>query len=76
MKDRQYSEILMAFGYYLNCGVPAAQELASAIGSWSHAHRAGMGTLSDEEQQGMIDKAYKRMLSCAHIPMEEKDNEH
>lgn len=36
-------------------------KLLDNIGNWSYAHRRGNGQLSDEQQQGLIDRAFDKL---------------
>lgn len=39
--------------------------LLDSISAWSYAHRQGNGELTDEEQQELIEQAFKRMKELA-----------
>lgn len=41
----------------------AVQALISNACDWSYAHRMGNGEFSDEEQQRIIDRAFKKLLN-------------
>ena len=43
----------------------AAAELIENISAWSYAHRMGNGEHSDEEQQALIDTAFRKLRNVS-----------
>ena len=43
------------------------QEIIGAICSWSYAHRAGNGELSDKEQQAVIDHEFEKIKQIVGV---------
>jgi hypothetical protein len=61
-KVKQYETFLHNINMMMVCGDSnRLQTLLNNADRWSYAHRIGNGELSDEEQQEIINKAFKKL---------------
>lgn len=42
-------------------------DIVRAMVNWSYSHRCGNGMFSDEEQQEIIDKAFKKLVELSRL---------